>query len=85
MAVVHQLDSDSNDSLEEDDVENETVQNRVKVRRDMTAKDLDISDLLNARMFKNKKILETEKMMLTMQDAISFTEDDADLVIDSRG
>ena len=51
----------------------------------MTAKDLCIGYLFNTNKFQNKKILEMAKNMHTMKDTIAFTEDNADLAIDSRG
>ena len=51
----------------------------------MTAKELHSGDLFNTDMFHNKRILEMVKMLRTMKETKSFTENNVDMMIDSRG
>ena len=51
----------------------------------MIEKDLNISVLFHANMFQNKKTLHMEKILYTMKEMISFTEENVDLAMESRG
>ena len=56
-----------------------------KHRKEMTAKTLDIRDAFKTIMFHNKKTLEMAKMLHTMKENMSFTENNVEMIIDSRG
>ena len=56
-----------------------------KTRSNITDKDLDTKDLFHTNMFQNKKIWAMTKILHTMKDATSFTKDNTDISIESKG